>query len=209
MRRLKTSELASHQGSWLIFDFGNVLIEIDPTRSIEAFQTLGAQADLHLDADIFHDFETGILSAAGFRDALRGQLGRAASRSSLDAAWNALLLEIPPRTLHVLRSLRAQGYRLALLSNTNPIHIDEVRRRLGPLAMANSRAALSGFFTPTKWVCANPIRRSMPRWTVNWASPRPPRCSLLTTTPPTLLQLPPTDGGRCILSRFTSLGIAQ
>jgi glucose-1-phosphatase len=32
----------------------------------------------------------------------------------------------------VLRSLRAQGYRLALLSNTNPIHIDEVRRRLGP-----------------------------------------------------------------------------
>ena len=32
----------------------------------------------------------------------------------------------------MLRSLRAQGYRLALLSNTNPIHIDEVRRRLGP-----------------------------------------------------------------------------
>ncbi len=132
MRRLKTSELASHQGSWLIFDFGNVLIEIDPARSIEAFQTLGAQTDLHLDADFFHGFETGALSAAGFRDALRGQLGRAASRSSLDTAWNALLLEIPPKTLSVLRSLRTQGYRLALLSNTNPIHIDEVRRRLGP-----------------------------------------------------------------------------
>ena len=73
MRRLKTSELASHQGSWLIFDFGNVLIEIDPARSIKAFQTLGAQADLHLDADFFHDFETGALSAAEFRDALRGQ----------------------------------------------------------------------------------------------------------------------------------------
>lgn len=134
MRRLKTSELASHQGSWLIFDFGNVLIEIDPARSIEAFQTLGARAGLHLDADFFHDFETGALTAAGFRDALRGQLGRAASRSSLDEAWNALLLEIPPKTLSVLRSLRTQGYRLALLSNTNPIHIDQVRRRLGPFA---------------------------------------------------------------------------
>lgn len=132
MRRLKTSELASHQGAWLIFDFGNVLIEIDPARSIQAFQALGAPADLNLEADFFHDFETGILSAAEFRDALRGQLGRAASRSSLDAAWNALLLEIPPKTLRVLRSLRTQGYRLALLSNTNPIHIDEVRRRLGP-----------------------------------------------------------------------------
>ena len=132
MRRLKTSELASHQGSWLIFDFGNVLIEIDPTRSIEAFQTLGAQADLHLDADFFQDFETGAITAAEFRRALRSQLRWASADSSIDRAWNALLLEIPPRTLHVLRSLRAQGYRLALLSNTNPIHIDEVRRRLGP-----------------------------------------------------------------------------
>ena len=132
MRRLKTSELASHQGSWLIFDFGNVLIEIDPARSIEAFQTLGAQADLHLDADFFHDFETGAITATEFRRALRSQLRWASADSSIDRAWNALLLEIPPRTLHVLRSLRAQGYRLALLSNTNPIHIDDVRRRLGP-----------------------------------------------------------------------------
>jgi hypothetical protein len=28
--RIKTSEFASHQGAWLNFDFGNVLIEIDP-----------------------------------------------------------------------------------------------------------------------------------------------------------------------------------
>ena len=132
MRRLKTSELASHQGSWLIFDFGNVLIEIDPARSIEAFQTLGAQADLHLDANFFHDFETAAIKAAEFRRALRSQLRWASADSSIDRAWNALLLEIPPKTLHVLRSLRAQGYQLALLSNTNPIHIDEVRRRLGP-----------------------------------------------------------------------------
>lgn len=132
MRRLNTSELASHQGSWLIFDFGNVLIEIDPARSIEAFQTLGAQADLHLDADFFHDFETGAITAAEFRRALRSQLRWASADSSIDRAWNALLLEIPPKTLSVLRSLRVEGYRLALLSNTNPIHIDEVRRRLGP-----------------------------------------------------------------------------
>jgi putative hydrolase of the HAD superfamily len=132
MRRLIASDLSLHQGSWLIFDFGNVLIEINPARSIAAFGTLGASGSLHLEADFFHDFETGGIRATEFRRALRGQLGRAASRSSLDAAWNALLLEIPPRTLQVLRSLRTKGYRLALLSNTNPIHIDEVRRRLGP-----------------------------------------------------------------------------
>ncbi len=132
MRRLIASDLSLHQGGWLIFDFGNVLIEIDPARSVAAFGTLGASGSLHLEADFFHDFETGGIRATEFRRALRGQLGRAASRSSLDAAWNALLLEIPPRTLQVLRSLRTKGYRLALLSNTNPIHIDEVRRRLGP-----------------------------------------------------------------------------
>ena len=132
MRRIKTSELASHQGAWLIFDFGNVLIEIDPARSIQAFQALGAPADLNLEADFFHDFETGILSAAEFRDALRSQLKWAASESSIDRAWNELLLEVQPRTLAKLHQLRAKGYKLALLSNTNPIHIDEVRRRLGP-----------------------------------------------------------------------------
>jgi putative hydrolase of the HAD superfamily len=132
MRRIKTSELASHQGGWLIFDFGNVLIEIDPARSIQAFQALGAPADLNLEADFFNDFETGILSAAEFRDALRAQLRWAAADSSIDRGWNELLLEVPPRTLAKLHQLRAKGYKLALLSNTNTIHIDEVRRRLGP-----------------------------------------------------------------------------
>jgi HAD superfamily hydrolase (TIGR01549 family) len=132
MRRIKTSELASHQGAWLIFDFGNVLIEIDPLRSIKAFQALGAKADLHLDADFFHDFETGAITATEFRKALRGQLRWAAADSSIDRGWNELLLEVPPRTLAKLHQLRAKGYKLALLSNTNTIHIDEVRRRLGP-----------------------------------------------------------------------------
>ncbi len=132
MRRLKTSELATHSGAWIVFDFGNVLIEIDPSRSVEAFRALGAPAGLNLDADFFHEVETGARSADDFRDALRSQLKWAASRSSLDAAWNALLLEVPSRTLAKLHLLRAQGYRLALLSNTNPIHIDEVRRRMGP-----------------------------------------------------------------------------
>jgi len=132
MRRIKTSELASHQGAWLIFDFGNVLIEIDPARSIQAFQALGAPADLHLDADFFHDFETGAIRAKEFRKSLRGQLRWAAADSSIDRGWNELLLEVPPRTLAKLHQLRAKGYKLALLSNTNTIHIDEVRRRLGP-----------------------------------------------------------------------------
>jgi len=132
MRRIKTSELASHQGAWLIFDFGNVLIEIDPARSIQAFQALGAPADLNLEADFFHDFETGAIRATEFRKSLRGQLKWAASESSIDRAWNELLLEVPPRTIAKLHQLRAKGYTLALLSNTNPIHIDEVRRRLGP-----------------------------------------------------------------------------
>ena len=131
MRLLKTSELTSHPGGWIVFDFGNVLIEIDPPRSVEAFQTLGAPADLQLDANFFHDVETGTLNSAGFRDALRRHLRWAAADSSIDRAWNELLLEVPPRTIAKLHQLRTKGYKLALLSNTNPIHIDEVRRRLG------------------------------------------------------------------------------
>ena len=77
---------------------------------------------------------------ANQQEAVRTQLAEsaasaqrlAAADSSIDRAWNELLLEVPPRTLAKLHQLKAKGYKLALLSNTNPIHIDEVRRRLGP-----------------------------------------------------------------------------
>lgn len=131
MRSLKIAELSSHFGSWIVFDFGNVLIEIDPKRSIDAFRALGAPVELNLDAAFFHDVETGTLDAGGFRDALRSQLKWAVSSASLNIAWNALLLEVPPRTIAKLHKLRKKGYKLALLSNTNPIHIDEVRRHMG------------------------------------------------------------------------------
>ena len=56
----------------------------------------------------------------------------AVADASVARRWNELLLEVPPRTLAKLHQLKTRGYKLALLSNTNPIHIDKVRRRLGP-----------------------------------------------------------------------------
>jgi putative hydrolase of the HAD superfamily len=46
------------------------------------------------------------------------------SDASIDKAWNALLLDIPPERIRLLEQLR-NHYRIFLLSNSNKIHYDQ------------------------------------------------------------------------------------
>ena len=114
----------------LIFDLGGVLINLDYAAPIAAFATLtGSLGDQlgftqQAQAPLFDALETGQLSAANFRTALRRTYGLRAEvpDAALDAAWNAILLDVPAERLALLRALRAGGYRLFLLSNTNALH---------------------------------------------------------------------------------------
>ncbi|WP_223648904.1 HAD family hydrolase [Hymenobacter psoromatis] len=119
----------------LLFDFGGVLIDIDYDRTPEAFRRLSragraaeyAQAS---QAELFDQFETGHLSPAGFRAGLRAAYDLDATDAQIDAAWHALLLDVPAERLALLGELRRTGYATALLSNTNALHIAEINRRL-------------------------------------------------------------------------------
>ena len=53
-----------------------------------------------------------------------------ATDEELDAAWNAMLLDVPAERLALIAELRRQGHQTALLSNTNHLHITEINRRL-------------------------------------------------------------------------------
>ena len=112
----------------LIFDLGGVLINLDYSASVTAFGALShcpepLAFNQRAQAPLFDALETGHLGAAEFRAALRETYQiTAAPDEALDAAWNAMLLDVPAVRLHLLRALRAAGYRLFLLSNTNEIH---------------------------------------------------------------------------------------
>lgn len=111
----------------IIFDYGNVIFEIDFKKAQHALAQLGI-ADIEgffahkAHNTLFDDFETAAISEAEFRAGIR----EAANNQNLtdeeiDAAWNSLLIGVPPTIHDTLLEVRAK-YRTFLLSNNNVIH---------------------------------------------------------------------------------------
>ncbi len=62
-----------------------------------------------------------------FRSHLRALLSTTVTDAQLDAAWNAMLLDIPKEKYQLLLKLKS-SYRVFLLSNTNNIHLQAVNK---------------------------------------------------------------------------------
>ena len=119
----------------LLFDFGGVIIDIDYARTPEALRRLsraGSTVEFTQasQAELFDQLETGHISPAEFRTALRAHYELEGTDDELDAAWGALLLDVPAERLALIGELRRRGHQTALLSNTNSLHIGMVNRRL-------------------------------------------------------------------------------
>lgn len=116
----------------IIFDFGNVLLDLHQERSEHCMeQLLGLPYDMYHEHSprCFADFETGRITETEFIDELSAFCRRSVDRQALIHCWNALLGELPLHRIEMLRELK-QRYRLYLLSNTNATHIAHVHRYL-------------------------------------------------------------------------------
>lgn len=111
----------------IIFDYGNVIFEIDFLKAQNALSQLGIP-DIESffghkgHAELFSQLETGSISPAEFRAGIR----KAASNESLsdeeiDSAWNSIFVGVPPNVHDTLLEMKSK-YRTFLLSNTNEIH---------------------------------------------------------------------------------------
>lgn len=115
----------------IIFDLGDVIINIDVPLAARSFAELCGQEEaevieLFKEKDLFRQFETGELDEAAFRSYVRQILKQEHwDDATINKAWNTLLLDIPPARIELLQKLR-ERYKLFLLSNTSPIHIAEV-----------------------------------------------------------------------------------
>jgi glucose-1-phosphatase len=111
----------------IIFDLGGVIINLAVEKTHQAFATLSGlpieeiKARVHHGA-YFHEYEKGLITDAEFRDQLRVSLNLKVTDSELDAAWNAMLLDIPMERIQLLERLK-KNYSIYLLSNTNNIHL--------------------------------------------------------------------------------------
>ena len=66
------------------------------------------------------DLEEGKLSEEEYRQKVSDKVGREVSSEELQHCWLGYMKEVPARKLMTIRNLKKQGYRVVLLSNTNP-----------------------------------------------------------------------------------------
>ncbi|MBK0369985.1 HAD family hydrolase [Flavobacterium agrisoli] len=113
----------------IIFDFGDIFINLDKQAPITKFKQLGlTEWNAELD-NLNIQFEIGAISAATFLEGFQKQMPNA-SIEAIREAWNAVLLDFPQYRLDFLQTL-SQKYRLFLLSNTDSIHIETFEKKVG------------------------------------------------------------------------------
>lgn len=114
--------------STLIFDLGGVIVDLDLAKCIQKFKELGLEnIEQYLSnfgqKDFFMQFEKGQIGIPAFRNEIRKLAGIELTDAQIDEAWCSFLTQIPVEKLHLLSELKKK-YRLLMLSNTNPLHIE-------------------------------------------------------------------------------------
>lgn len=115
----------------IIFDFGDVFINLDKEATFRELQKLGVQEIPVALYEKLDSYEKGLISTPDFvgyaMDILPGL-----EEKALIQAWNAILLDLPQTRIDFLKALKKnKHYRCFLLSNTNELHIQSCFQELG------------------------------------------------------------------------------
>lgn len=109
----------------IMFDLGGVIMTIDQPSAVRRFEEIGLKdaascLDPYTQSGIFGDVEEGKISAEEFAEKLGAMCGRKLTFDECKYAWRGYTREVPYRNIKALDRLREMGYRLILISNTNP-----------------------------------------------------------------------------------------
>ncbi|MGB0880342.1 MAG: HAD family hydrolase [Polaribacter sp.] len=114
----------------IIFDFGDIFINLDKMATYREMETLGVTEISEDMIAVYHQYEKGLLSTDEFVNFYHQKSG--IQNEDLIFAWNAVLLDFPKYRLEFVKQLATnKKYRLFLLSNTNDLHISWVKKSCG------------------------------------------------------------------------------
>ena len=128
----------------IIFDFGDVFINLDKASIPAAFHRLGVDPNLPQFRSLNNAYEIGALSNDQFLEQAAGLLGLY-NFEVIARIWNSMIADFPEYRLEFLESLSSQqDFRLFLLSNTNALHIEHVKRKMGEANYGRFMACFEG-----------------------------------------------------------------
>lgn len=133
----------------ILFDLGNVLIDIDIRRTLEAFMRLlpstampkGSEDKPNTiitagdligagESELVAKYQVGAVSTDEFVEAILKICKPGTTRQEVIDAWMAMLIGIPEERRQKVLELHKQGYKLYVLSNINELHAVWTREQL-------------------------------------------------------------------------------
>ena len=116
----------------IIFDMGGVLLGIDIQACYDEFAALGCPQmnkliDPYLQSGVFLDLEEGKISPDEFYRKVKETMCPHITDRQIDNALCKMITAPEPYKLDLLGELKAKGYGVYLLSNTNPIMFPRFR----------------------------------------------------------------------------------
>jgi glucose-1-phosphatase len=115
--------------STIIFDFGDIFINLEKEAQVEAFKKLGLDGPNQELIDANDQFEKGQLTELQFLETFTKFIPNA-SIEQIREAWNTIIGEFPLYRLEFLQLL-SHKYKLILLTNTDEIHISRFEHNVG------------------------------------------------------------------------------
>ncbi len=113
----------------IIFDFGDVFINLDKEATPAALKKLGLEKWSSEIDSLNFNFEKGLITRTDFLLGINKLVPNATQEEVLEA-WNGVLLDFPMYRLEFLEKL-SKKYQLFLLSNTDSIHINHFKEKNG------------------------------------------------------------------------------
>ena len=142
---LNFAAISMNKISDIIFDLGGVLLDLNLQSIGQACKHLGINPELFfVKADEKHtstvcqgisaskaitDYQVGKMTSEEFLSFVLSHCSEGITKEDIIEVWDACIGLIPRERLDMIKELRREGYHTHLLSNTNDLHWEEIKRR--------------------------------------------------------------------------------
>ena len=129
----------------IIFDLGGVLLDLNMEGIGEACKRLGINPELFFvktdekntstvcqgisASKVITEYQVGKVTSEEFLALVLSHCGEGITKEDIMEVWDACIGLIPKERLDLIKELRSKGYHTHLLSNTNDLHWEEIKRR--------------------------------------------------------------------------------